>query len=134
MSLAQYYYPNCKSYSFRLSPIRAPILRGIYFVIQSGLVEGTLGLKPHLNFNSSVTLGKFTVRAIVFLFVKCCLRYWDCLLIKSVAPLLPIQSPCEESIWTGSFLAQFCRSQGFNLRSLFLLLPLSILSLVAFFP
>lgn len=31
MSLAQYYYPNCKSYSFRLSPIGAPTLGGIYF-------------------------------------------------------------------------------------------------------
>lgn len=78
-----------------------------------------MDLKPPLNFNSSATLGRFTVRAIVFLSVKCCLRYWYCLLIKSVAPLMPIQSPCEESVWAGSFFAQFLQIPG--LQSAFLI-------------
>lgn len=68
-------------------------LRGIYFFIQSSLVEGALDLKLHLNFNpfnSGVTLGKRTVRAVVFLYMKCCLRHGDCLLTESVAALMPI--------------------------------------------
>lgn len=38
--VVQYYYPNCKSYSFRLSPTGALTLGGIYFdlFIQSNKV------------------------------------------------------------------------------------------------